>query len=155
MEEARKEVAEIIDRLAVIYDEEDVNSPDILREIERLGARLKELTGKTIEECRYFEQYWSYTSLDDVVDRVLMPEPEEGERLSDDETREKLEKLISEISTIKPSKLDRIIVELENDTGLDNVSDYLFWPELIDGLGKNADAETKIKKILEDRKQFN
>ena len=90
--------------------------------------------------------------MDDVVDRVLMPEPEEGERLSDDETREKLEKLISEISTIKPSKLDRIIVELENDTGLDNVSDYLFWPELIDGLGKNADAETKIKKILEDRK---
>lgn len=61
MEEARKEVGEIIDRLAVIYDEED-----------------------------------------DVVDRVLMPEPEEG--------------------------------------------------ELIDGLGKNADAETKIKKILEDRK---
>lgn len=45
MEEARKEVGEIIDRLAVIYDEEDVNSPDILREIERLGARLKELTG--------------------------------------------------------------------------------------------------------------
>ena len=38
---------------------------------------------------------------------------------------------------------------LENDTGLDNVSDYLFWPELIDGLGKNANAETKIKKILE------
>lgn len=64
----------------------------------------------------------------------------------------KLEKLIREISTIKSSKLDRIIVELENDTGLDNVSDYLFWPELIDGLGKNADAETKIKKILEDRK---
>ena len=44
--------------------------------------------------------------------------------------------------------------DLENDTGLDNVSDYLFWPELIDGLGKNADAETKIRKILEDRKQF-
>ena len=97
MEEARKEVGEILDRLAVIYDEEDVNSPDILREIERLGARLKELIGKTIEECRYFEQYWSYTSLDDG-------------------------------------------------------SDYLFWPELIDGLGKNADSETKIKKILEDRK---
>ncbi len=34
MEEARKEVGEIIDRLAVIYDEEDVNSPDILRIME-------------------------------------------------------------------------------------------------------------------------
>ena len=152
MEDIRKEVGEIIDRLAVIYDEEDVDSPDIQNEIERLGVRLKELTGKTIKDCQPFEQYWSYTSLDDIVDRVLMPEPEEGERLSDAEIREKLEKLISEISTIKPSKLDSIIRELEIDTGLDNVSDYLFWPDMIEGLGKNADAETKIKKILEDRK---
>ena len=152
MEDIRKEVGEIIDRLAVIYDEEDVDSPDIQNEIERLGVRLKELTGKTIKDCQPFEQYWSYTSLDDIVDRVLMPEPEEGERLSDAEIREKLENLISEISTIKPSKLDSIIRELEIDTGLDNVSDYLFWPDLIEGLGKNADAETKIKKILEDRK---
>ena len=74
MEDIRKEVGEIIDRLAVIFDEEDVDSPDIQSEIERLGERLEELTGKTIDECRYFEQYWSYTSLDDIVDRVLMPE---------------------------------------------------------------------------------
>ena len=110
------------------------------------------MTGKTIDECRYFEQYWSYTSLDDIVDRVLMPEYE-AIKLSDEELREKLEKLVDGLNTfIKESELDRMIMELEIDTGLDNVSDYLFWPELIDGLGKNADAETKIKKILEDRK---
>ena len=37
MEDIRKEVGEIIDRLAVIYDEEDVDSPDIQSEIERLA----------------------------------------------------------------------------------------------------------------------
>ena len=152
MEDIRKEVGEIIDRLAVIFDEEDVDSPDIQSEIERLGERLKELTGKTIEECWYFEQYWSYTSLDDIVDRVLMPEYEPI-KLSDEELREKLEKLVDGLNTfIKESELDRMILELEIDTGLDNVSDYLFYPELIEGLGKNADAETKIRKILEDRK---
>lgn len=152
MEDIRKEVGEIIDRLAVIFDEEDVDSPDIQSEIERLGERLKELTGKTIEECWYFEQYWSYTSLDDIVDRVLMPEYEPI-KLSDEELREKLEKLVDGLNTfIKESELDRMIMELEIDTGLDNVSDYLFYPELIEGLGKNADAETKIRKILEDRK---
>ena len=152
MEDLRKEVGEIIERLAVIFDEEDVDSPDIQSEIERLGERLKELTGKTIDECRYFEQYWSYTSLDDIVDRVLMPEYE-GIKLSDEELREKLEKLVDGLNTfIKESELDRMIMELEIDTGLDNVSDYLFYPELIEGLGKNADAETKIRKILEDRK---
>ena len=36
-EDIRKEVGEIIDRLAVIYDEEDVDSPDIQSEIERLA----------------------------------------------------------------------------------------------------------------------
>ena len=37
---------------------------------------------------------------------------------------------------MKPSKLDRAIEELELETGIDNVSDYIFWPELIEGLGK-------------------
>ena len=76
MEIIKKEVGEIIDRLAVIYDEEDTDSPEIQSEIERLGVRLKELTGKTIEECEPFHAYWSYTSLDTVVDRILMPELE-------------------------------------------------------------------------------
>ena len=151
MEEIKKEVGEIIDRLAVIYDEEDVNSPDIQSEIERLGDRLKELTGKTIEECKPFEQYWSYTSLDDVVDRIMMP-PVETKKISDSELREKLETMFEKIVIMKPAKLDRVMEELERETGIDNVSDYIFWPSMIEGLGKNADKETIINKIIADRK---
>lgn len=54
---------------------------------------------------------------------------------------------------MKPSKLDRAIEELELETGIDNVSDYIFWPELIEGLGKNPGKEAIIKRILDDRKR--
>ena len=152
MDSIRKEVSEIIDRLAIIFDEEDVDSSDIKSELEKLENRLKELTGKTIEECEPFRQYWSYTSLDDVVDRIMMPPAGEA-RLSDDELRTKLERFFDEIATMKPSKLDRVIMELENETGIDNVSDYIFWPELIEGLGKNCEKDKRINKILSDRKR--
>ena len=152
MDSIKKEVGEIIDRLATIFDEEDLDNSDIKEEIGNLEIRLKELTGKTIEECEPFRQYWSYTDLEDVVDHILMP-PVKKEGLSDDELREKLEGLFNEIATMKPSKLDRAIEELELETGIDNVSDYIFWPELIEGLGKNPGKEAKIKKILEDRKR--
>lgn len=48
----KKEVGEIIDRLATIFDEEYLDNSDIKEEIGNLEIRLKELTGKTrtIEE---------------------------------------------------------------------------------------------------------
>ncbi len=45
----KKEVGEIIDRLATIFDEEYLDNSDIKEEIGNLEIRLKELTGKTIE----------------------------------------------------------------------------------------------------------
>lgn len=152
MDNVKKEVGEIIDRLATILDEEDVENADIKNEIGNLEIRLKELTGKTIDECEPFSNYWSYTSLDDVVERIMMPSVKVA-GLSDDELREKLERLFDEIATMKPAKLDRAIEELETETGINNVSDYIFWPEMIDGLGKHADQETIVSKILADRKK--
>ena len=109
MEDIRKEVGEIIDRLAVIYDEEDVDSPDIQSEIERLGVRLKELTGKTIEECEPFHAYWSYTSLDTVVDLILMPKLEVNE---------------------PEAEADRDIMLLEKGVLDPYVTDYIFYDDL-------------------------
>ena len=112
---------------------------------------ISNVTGKTIEECKPFEQYWSYTSLDDVVDRIMMP-PVETKKISDSELREKLETMFEKIVIMKPAKLDRVMEELERETGIDNVSDYIFWPSMIEGLGKNANKETIINKIIADRK---
>lgn len=153
MDNTRKEVGEIIDCLAVIFDEKDVENTEIKKEIENLESRLKKLTGKTIEECEPFRNYWSYTSLEDIVDRIMMPPSTNLSELSDGELRDKLNKLFDEIATMKPSKLDRTILELEAETGIDNVSDYIFWPEMIEGLGKHAEQEAIINRILADRKR--
>ena len=129
MEDIRKEVGEIIDRLAVIYDEEDVDSPDIQSEIERLGVRLKELTGKTIEECEPFHAYWSYTSLDTVVDLILMPKLEVNEPF----TREQIIEIVKRIRACKyasEAEADRDIMLLEKGVLDPNISDYIFWDEL-------------------------
>lgn len=55
MDEVKKEVGEIIDRLATIFEEEDREDEEIMEEINTLGERLKALTGKTIEEIGQYE----------------------------------------------------------------------------------------------------
>lgn len=40
---------------------------------------------------------------------------------------------------------------LEINTGLDNLTDYVFWPDLV-GLPSDADLAQIAEKIIEDRK---
>ena len=152
MDGIKKEVGEIVDRLAVIFDEEDLDSPDIQNEIEKLGIRLKELTGKTIEECGYFKQYWSYTSLETVVEKILMPKVEK-KGMSDEELTELIMKFCDQLDnpTKSEAEMDRFMEILELESGLSNISDYFFYPQLV-GLERNPGAEAITKKILEDRK---
>ena len=157
MDEVKKEVGEIIDRLATIFEDEDREDAAIKEEINTLGERLKVLTGKTIEECQPFEAYWSYTTLEDIVDGIMAPETEmkdlSGGELSDDELIEKIKDFFEKATTLGARKLDKLIREYEDPTGLDNFSDYIFWPDSIEGLGKNSSEDEIIKKILEDRKR--
>ena len=118
MEDIKKEVGEIIDRLAVICDEEDVDSPDIQNEIENLGIRLKKLTGKTIEECEPFHAYWSYTSLDTIVERIITPEPEV------------MEPFTRECKYASEAEADRDIMLLEKGVIDPYISDYIFYDNL-------------------------
>ena len=129
MEIIKKEVGEIIDRLAVIYDEEDTDSPEIQSEIERLGVRLKELTGKTIEECEPFHAYWSYTSLDTVVDRILMPELEVNAPFTKEQIIE-IVKRIQECKYSSEAESDKDLMLLEKGVLDPNISYYIFWDNL-------------------------
>ena len=54
---------------------------------------------------------------------------------------------------IPPAKLDREIEKLEKETGIPNVSDYIWGSSMVEGLGKNASKEAIIAKIIEDRKR--
>ena len=152
MSELREEIGKIIDRLAVIYDEEDLQLEAISNEIKTLGDRLFELTGKTVGECKPFEQYWTYTSLDTIVDKILMPKIEK-KGMSDEEITELIKKICDELDhpSMSEAEFDRELEILELETGLCNASDYFFYPELV-GLEKNPSVEAITKKILEDKK---
>ena len=150
MSEIREEVGKIIERLAVIYYEEDIEQDDISAEIDTLRKKLFDLTGKTIEECEPFQAYWSYTTLDSVVDRILMPKVEKV-GMSDEELTEYIYKFCDAIPVLPEAELDQYIKILEVETGLDYVSDYFFWPESV-GLEKNPGVEKIVQKILEDRR---
>ena len=152
MNEIREEVRKIVERLAEIFDEEDMEQEAISSEIKALGDRLFEITGKTIDECRYFEQYWTYTSLDTVVDKILMPKIEK-KGMSDEELTELIKQFCDELDnpTISEAEMDRFMERIELESGLSNVTDYFFYPQLV-GLERNPGVEAITKKILEDRK---
>lgn len=144
----REEVAKIIDRLAIIYDEEDIESEVIKSELDNLEKRLEELTGKAIDDCKPFEQYWSYSSLDEIVDRILEPEAD-SKSMSDEEIKEEIIKIAS--LEYKPAEMDKRIKMLQEVTGLKNISDYIFWPTEI-GLDMHASKEDIAAKVLLDMK---
>lgn len=70
-------------------------------------------------------------------------------RLSDEE----LSNIILKISNCEysESEMDEQLNFLARETGLSNISDYIFWPNLV-GLDLHAEVSEIISKILVDRK---
>lgn len=135
-----KQTMEIIDKIA------DCDNDD---EIVRLEKALREITGKEelcAENC--FE-YWSWTSLEELARTFLMPSPE-YQGLSD----EKLTEIITKIceAEYSESEMDYQLEVLEKETGLSDVSDYIFYPDEV-GLSMESDTSEIVAKILSDRKR--
>ncbi len=133
-----KKVMELIDRIA---------EPDGSDDIARLELELREITGKSdlsANECR---EYWGWTTLEELAKRFLMPVPQ-VQGLSDEE----LAIIVEKIANVEysESEMDYQLEVLAKETGLINVSDYIFYPNLI-GLKLDADIPEIINKILADR----
>lgn len=142
-------VMEIIDRLAVIFDEEDYEDDDVIKEeISELESKLIELTGKNIEQCQPFQNYWAYTDLETVAKRILMPAPQK-ENLSDEQLRE----IFDDIVYVRQdeAEMDYLLEVLKVETGIEYVEDYIYCPDAV-GLSLNASFDEIFEKILLDRK---
>ncbi len=137
---------DIIDRIAEIMetgaDEEYDN------EFSELQSRLEEITGKTNLDVSAFTDYWNRTSLEELARSVLMPIPEK-QGLSEEE----ISSIVSDICECgySDAELDYYLELLKLETGLVNISDYIFYPNMV-GLDYNADVDEIIEKILLDRK---
>ena len=113
----------------MIYDKNDVDSSNIKNEIDRLGEKLKELTGKTIEEYEPFQEYWSYTSLETIVERILMLELEVKNLF----TKEQIIEIVTRIQKCdynSEAEADRDIALLEKGVLDPYITNYIFWDDL-------------------------
>ncbi len=133
-----KKVMELIDKIV------DSNNGD---DIVRMELELRKITGKSDLSANDCREYWGWTTLEELAKRFLMPVPQ-VQGLSDEE----LAVIVEKIANVEysESEMDYQLEVLEKETGLINVSDYIFYPNLI-GLKLDADISEIISKILADR----
>ena len=137
---------DIIDRIAEIFETGAKEEYD--DEFNNLQIRLRELTGKPDIDISSFAEYWSWISLEDLARSVLMPTPEK-KGLSDEEIAE----IVTDICECEysDSELGYYLELLKLETGLVNISDYIFYPNMV-GLEYSADVSDIVEKVLLDRK---
>ncbi len=133
-------VMEIIDEIANINDD---------NKIAELEVKLREITGKKDINASDCLEYWGWTSLEELARSFLNPTPE-FKGLNDDQLSEIIEKICE--CEYSESETDFQLKVLEKETGLSNISDYIFYPDEI-GLDIDADTSEIIAKILADRKK--
>lgn len=141
------EVMDIIEAAAELMDKRDYNSDAaIISKLEEYQKRLIAITGNDKLEIEDFREYWGWTSLETVARKVLMPPPEKTEV-----TDEQINEIVTNIMSLEEEEMDWQLKFLEINTGLDNLTDYIFYPDLV-GLDRNADLNQIANKIIADRK---
>lgn len=148
-----KEVMDIIDNAASLMEEKDCdNNKDARNKLETLQKKLENITGNKEIDITNFQEYWGYISLEEAAKSVLISPPQK-ENITDEQIKEIIFNIFSDdnIGLVDESEMDYWIRYLKLNTGLPNLSDYIFWPSLA-GLDENASLEEIAGKIIADRK---
>lgn len=141
------EVMDIIEDAAELMDKRDYNSDAAVRsKLEEYQKGLIAVTGNDKLEIEAFREYWGWTSLETVARKALMPPPDKTEV-----TDEQIKEIVTNITSLEEEETDWYLEFLKINTGLDNLSDYIFYPDLV-GLDRNADLNQIADKIIADRK---
>ena len=154
-ESKMSEVMELIEKAASIMEEnQGSEDPEAKRELRGLQRRLREVTGNKKLKISQFQQYWSYTSLETMAKRALRLPPQKC-----DVTDEQIKKIvvtvfsgsyIKENADIIDADMDYWLKFLEVNTGLENLSDYIFYPDLV-GMERSSSLEQIADRIIADR----
>lgn len=141
------EVMEIIEKAAELMEEKDCANDNTARsELDEYQNKLIAVTGNDKLQIKDFREYWGYMSLETAAREALMPPPEKTEL-----TDEQIKEIVKNILKFKEEEMDWWLKFLKVNTGLDNLTNYIFYPDLV-GLDRNADLEQIADKIIADRK---
>ena len=143
------EVMEIIEEANSLMTEKDCESDEAAKkELEEMQNRLREITGNHQIIIRDFWHYDAATDLKTVAEGALMSPPEK-ENITDEQMKE----IVVNILKHGEAELDWWLKYLELNTGLVNLSDYIFYPDSV-GLDRNSSLEQIADKIITDRKNI-
>ena len=140
------EVKKIIcDADSLMTEKDCENDKAAKKELEELQNKLREITGNQQIIIRDFWHYDEATDLETVAKGALMSPPEK-----EDLTDEQIKEIVLNILHHDEAETDWWLKFLKVNTGLENLTDYIFYPDLI-GLDGNASLEQIADKIIEDR----
>ena len=137
---------EIIEKVASLMAERDcVQDQKAREELAELQDRLRELARNQRLQIIDFQRYWSYTSLETMARKALMAPPSK-DNVSDEQIKE----IVLGILKHEEAEMDWWLEYLKVNTGLVNLTDYIFYPNLV-GLDMQATLEQIADKIITDR----
>lgn len=137
---------EIIEKAASLMAERDCGQDQKAREeLAELQGRLREIAGNRRLQITDFQRYWSYTSLETMARKALMAPPSK-----DNVSNEQIKEIVLGILKHKEAEMDWWLEYLKVNTGLVNLTDYIFYPNLV-GLDMQATLEQIADKIITDK----
>lgn len=140
-------VMEMIKKAAEIMAEKDcANDEAAKQELKNLQQKLRKITGNKQIQIKDFQRYWSAMDLETVAREALMVPPSK-----DDLTNAQIKEIVLNIFSFNEDEMDWWLKYLKINTGLDNLTDYIFYPNRV-GLDPQATLEQISDKIIADRK---
>lgn len=137
----------IIEQAAELMAEKDCDNDEVSKlNLEKFQQELRKITGNEKIQIKVFQSYWSAMDLETVAREALMAPP-----LKEDLTNAQIEEIVLNILSFREDEMDWWLEYLKINTGLDNLTDYFFYPDLV-GLDSEATLEQIADKIIADRK---
>lgn len=137
----------IIEQAAELMAEKDCDNDEISKlDLEKFQQELRKITGNEKIQIKDFQRYWSAMDLETVAREALMAPP-----LKEDLTNAQIKEIVLNILSFREDEMDWWLKYLKINTSLDNLTDYIFYPDLV-GLDSQATLEQIADKIITDRK---
>lgn len=137
----------LIDRANSLLDmRESERSETVKQTLRDLETALRELAENPALRIRDYQDYQACVSLEMAAKSALLAPPEQ-EHLSADEIRE----IVLHILEHDEAETDWWLLDLQCNTGLENLTDYIFYPDTV-GLRADASLQEIAEKIIADRK---
>lgn len=141
------ETMKIIEEAAELMSQKDCEEDaEAKKNLKRLQQKLRLITGNKKLNIKNYQRYWSAVGLETVAKGALMSEP-----VKEDVTDAQIKEIVVNILNHNEAEMSWWFKYLEVNTGLENITDYIFYPDFI-GLDADASLEDIADKIVEDKK---